>query len=298
MDKFDSLNAFTQVIEAGGFAAAARRMGLSRSQVNKLVINLEDELGVQLLHRTTRQVTPTDSGRAFYERCLTILGDLAEAEQAVMQQQTQPQGSLRVNAPMSFGAQHLAPALGEFLTRYPNIQVELALSDRFIDPIEEGFDVTLRIAAPPTSARLVVQHVAPVHLVLCAAPEYLRDKAAIAHPDDLSQHSCLHYGHLPNQHSWTLMGPTGEHKVAVSGALCSNNGDALRAVALGGLGIALLPRFLVADELQQGKLSLVLPDYGPSPLGICVIYPVNRHLSAKVQAFSEFLVRRFKDKAW
>lgn len=298
MDKFDSMYAFTQVIEAGGFAAAARRMGLSRSQVNKLVINLEDALGVQLLQRTTRQVTPTDSGRAFYERCLAILSDLAEAEQAVMQQQTQPQGSLRVNAPMSFGIQHLGPAIGEFLVRYPNIQVELSLSDRFIDPIEEGFDITLRIAAPPTSTRLVVQPITPVDLVLCASPDYLKKHGAIAHPQDLAQHSCLHYGHLPSKHNWTLMGPDGEHRVAVAGVLCSNNGDVLRAAAVSGLGVTLLPRFLVGQALAQGTLSLVLPAYGPPPLGVYVIYPVNRHLSAKVQAFSEFLVTRFKGANW
>jgi len=298
VDKFDSLRAFAQVIESGGFAAASRKMGLSRSQVNKLVINLEDDLGVQLLHRTTRQVTPTDTGRAFYQRCTAILGDLADAEQAVMRQHSQPQGTLRVNAPMSFGIQHLAPALGDFLARYSEIQVELTLSDRFIDPNEEGFDVTLRISAPPTAARLVVQPVAPVRRVLCASPGYLATQEAIAHPQDLAHHSCLHYGHLSNKHTWQLTGPDGEHAVPVSGALCANNGDALRAIALRGLGIALLPTFLVHDDLRQHKLEIVLPDYAPSSLGVYVLYPVNRHLSAKIQQFSDFLVARFSDVDW
>ncbi|MGB3613799.1 MAG: LysR family transcriptional regulator [Elainellaceae cyanobacterium] len=298
MDKFDSLRAFTQVVESGGFAAAARKMGLSRSQVNKLVINLEDQLGVQLLHRTTRQVTPTDAGSAFYGTCITILSDLADAEQAVMQQHSQPQGTLKVNAPLSFGIQHLAPALGEFLQQYPQVQVELVLSDRFIDPIEEGFDITLRISAPPAAARLVVQQVAPAQRVLCASPGYLATHSAIAHPQDLAHQSCLHYGHLPSRHTWHLTGPDGDHTVSVSGALCSNNGDVLRAIALQGVGIALLPSFLVHDDLRQNKLQVVLPGYAPSPLGIYVLYPVNRYLSAKIQRFSDFLVARFGDVAW
>lgn len=148
MDKFESIRAFTQVVASGGFAAAARDMGLSRSAVNKLVIGLENELGVQLLHRSTRVVTPTETGLAFYERCIEILASLEEAERSVTQLHGEPRGRLRVNAPMSFGTMHLAPALADFLVQYPDLQVQLTLNDRFIDPIEEGFDVTVRIAEP------------------------------------------------------------------------------------------------------------------------------------------------------
>jgi DNA-binding transcriptional LysR family regulator len=149
MDKLESMRAFTQVVEAGGFAAAARRMELSRSQVNKLVMNLEEHLQTQLLHRTTRRVSPTDAGRAYYERCLAILSDLEEAELALTQLQQEPRGSLRINAPMTFGTLHLAPLVVEFMAQYPDLQVELVLNDRRIDPIEEGFDITIRIAAQP-----------------------------------------------------------------------------------------------------------------------------------------------------
>jgi DNA-binding transcriptional LysR family regulator len=293
MDKFESLRAFTQVVNSGGFAAAAREMGVSRSAVNKLVIALEAQLGVQLLHRSTRVVTPTESGLAFHERCVEILGNLEEAERAIAQMQAEPRGRLRVNAPMTFGTLHLAPALADFLVQYPDLRVQLTLSDRFIDPIEEGFDLTVRIAKPQEAASLIVHPLAAAQRVLCAAPAYLNLRGTPAHPQDLHRHSCLHYGQLAVDSQWTLVGPEGEHTIAVKGVLCSNNGEVLRDAAVRGLGITLLPRFIVEPELQQGALQIVLPDYQPPELMIALIYPVNRHLSTKVRLFVEFLQMRF-----
>ncbi|MBD3884172.1 LysR family transcriptional regulator [Phormidium tenue FACHB-886] len=297
MDKFDSLRAFTQVVTAGGFAAAAREMGLSRSAVNKLVIALENELGVQLLHRSTRVVTPTETGLAFYERCVEILASLEEAEQAITQLHEEPRGRLRVNAPMTFGTMHLSPALAEFLAQYPDLQVQLTLSDRFIDPIEEGFDVTVRIAKPQESASLIVHSLAPAQRVLCAAPSYLKSHGVPAHPSDLHAHSCLHYGQLAVENQWTIAGTDGEFTISVNGVLCSNNGEVLKDAAVRGLGITLLPKFIIEPELQQGTLQIVLPDYHPSELSIYVIYPVNRHLSTKIRLLVSFLQERFGDPA-
>jgi DNA-binding transcriptional LysR family regulator len=293
MNKFESIRAFTQVVASGGFAAAARDMGLSRSAVNKLVIALENDLGVQLLHRSTRVVTPTETGLAFYERCLEILASLDEAERSVTQLQEQPKGRLRVNAPMSFGTMYLAPALADFLAQYPDLQVQLTLSDRFIDPIEEGFDVTVRIAKPQESASLIVHPLVAARRMLCAAPTYLETRGTPTHPDELQNHSCLHYGQLTVTDHWTLIGPDGEHTVSVNGVLCSNNGEVLRDAAVRGLGITLLPEFIVKQELQNGKLHVVLPDYHPPELFISVIYPVNRHLSTKVRLLVEFLQERW-----
>ncbi|MCL6435979.1 MAG: LysR family transcriptional regulator [Leptolyngbyaceae cyanobacterium HOT.MB2.61] len=295
MDKFESIRAFTQVVSAGGFAAAAREMGMSRSQVNKLVIALENELGVQLLHRSTRVVTPTETGLAFYERCVEILASLEEAERSITQLQVEPRGRLRVNAPMSFGTMHLAPALADFLGQYPDLQVQLTLSDRFIDPIEEGFDVTVRIARLQESASLIVHPLMSAQRVLCAAPSYLEVNGTPTHPDELDHHSCLHYGQLAIENHWTLIGPDGEYTIAVKGVLCSNNGEVLRDAAVRGLGITLLPTFIVGKELQQGTLQIVLPDYHPPELSISVIYPVNRHLSTKVRLLIDFLQERFGD---
>ena len=297
MDKFESIRAFTQVVNAGGFAAAAREMGLSRSQVNKLVIALENELGVQLLHRSTRVVTPTESGLAFHERCVEILASLEEAERSITQLQAEPRGRLRVNAPMTFGTMHLAPTLADFLVQYPDLQVQLTLNDRFVDPIEEGFDVTVRIARPQEVASLIVHPLTLAPRVLCAAPSYLEANGTPTHLDELRHHSCLHYGQLAVESQWTLIGSEGEQTISVTGVLCSNNGEVLRDAAVRGLGITLLPTFVVEPELQQGTLQRVLPEYHPPELSISVIYPVNRHLSTKVRLLVHFLQERFGDRS-
>jgi DNA-binding transcriptional LysR family regulator len=294
MDKFESIRAFTQVVYSGGFAAAAREMGLSRSAVNKLVIALENQLGVQLLHRSTRVVTPTETGLAFHERCVEILASLEEAERSITQLHEEPRGRLRVNAPMSFGTMHLSPALADFLVQYPDLQVQLTLNDRLIDPIEEGFDVTVRIAKPQESASLIVHPLATAQRVLCAAPTYLETHGMPTHPDELRHHSCLHYGQFAVESQWTLISAEGEHTtIAINGVLCSNNGEVLRDAAACGLGITLLPRFIVEQELQQNNLQIVLPNYQPPELAISVIYPVNRHLSTKVRLLVNFLQERF-----
>ncbi|WP_346290917.1 LysR family transcriptional regulator [Sphaerothrix gracilis] len=298
MDKFESLRAFVQVVEAGGFAAAAREIGLSRSAVNKLVMNLEDNLKAQLLHRTTRKVTPTATGLAFYDRCIAILADLKEAELAVSQMQQEPKGRLRINAPMSFGTLHLAPALTDFLQQYPDLHIELTLSDRFIDPVEEGFDVTLRIAQPPESASLIVHKLVVARRAVCAAPSYLTQHGIPQTPADLKNHSCLHYGHFATSNQWTLTRDAETHTVTVKGVLCSNNGEVLRAAALRGLGIALLPTFIVGGDLQQGRLHQILTDYSPREIAAYVLYPVNRHLSTKVQLLTEFLKARLGDRPY
>jgi DNA-binding transcriptional LysR family regulator len=293
MDKFEQMRAFAQVVVSGGFAAAARQMGQSRSTVNKLVIALENDLGVQLLQRSTRVVSPTETGLAFYDRCVEILASLEEAERSVTQLHGSPKGRLRINAPMTFGTMYLAGAIADFLVQYPDLQVELTLSDRFVDPIEEGFDVTVRIAEPQPTSNLLVQPLAPAQRVLCASPTYLEKHGMPTHPMELRSHSCLHYGQIAIEHRWTLMGGNGEYTVGVNGALCSNNGEVLREAAMRGLGIALLPRFIVESALQQGALQIVLPIYCPSELSIDVLYPVNRHLSVKIRLLVDFLRERF-----
>ena len=294
MDKFASMQAFTQVVESGGFAAAARKMGVSRSTVNKLVINLEDELKVQLLQRSTRQVNPTPTGLAYYERCIDILAEVAAAEMAVAQLQSEPKGTLKINAPMSFGTLHLGKAIAEFMTQYPDLQVQLTLDDRFIDPIAEGYDITIRIAQPETSPSLVTKAIAPVERVLCAAPSYLERHGIAKHPTELINYSCLHYGHIVAGNQWLLSDGEKELRVTVKGVLCSNNGEVLKDAAVKGLGIALLPTFIVQSELDNGRLTIVLPNYHPPAIDLCLVYPLNRHTNTKVKLFSEFFERRFK----
>ncbi len=296
MDRFEQIRAFVQVAISGGFAAAAREMGLSRSTVNKLVIQLENQMGVQLLHRSTRVVSLTESGLAFYERCTEILASLEEAERSLTQLQVEPRGQLRINAPMTFGTMYVAPAIAGFIGQYPDLQIQLSLSDRFVDPIEEGFDLTIRIATPQPTSSLLVQPLAPAPRLLCASAAYLAQRGTPTHPAELSSHSCLHYGQIAGKNRWTLSGPEGERTVAVQGVLCSNNGEVLREAAIRGLGIALLPQFIVESALEQGELIAVLPHYSPSALFIEALYPTHRHLSSKIRLLVNFLRERFAQK--
>ena len=293
MDKFASMQAFTQVVEAGGFAAAARVMGVSRSTVNKLVINLEDELQVQLLQRSTRKVNPTPTGLAYYERCLNILAEVSAAENAVAQLHTEPKGTFKINAPMSFGTLYLGKAIAEFMARYPELQVQLTLDDRFIDPIAEGYDLTIRIARPETSPSLVHQAITPIERVLCAAPSFLEKHGIPQHPNELKNYSCLHYGHLVAGNQWLLRNGDLEYSVTVKGMLCSNNGEILKDSCVQGLGIALLPSFIIQPELDRQQVAIVLPDYQPPLISLCLVYPLNRHLNTKIELFTQFFQQRF-----
>lgn len=298
MDKFAGIKAFTRVVEAGGFAAAAREMGLSRSVVNKNVIRLEHELGAQLLRRSTRKVTPTDTGLAFYDRCVGILADLEEAITSVTELQEHPTGNLRINAPMSFGTMHLSRVIPDFMAQYPEVHVELVLNDRFVDPIEEGFDVTLRIAEPVVSTSLIVREIVTARRVVCASPEYLSSHGEPASPTALRQHRCLHYGYQESGSQWRLQGPAGERSAAIQCVMWSNNGEVLKDAAIGGQGIALLPTFIVGEALQNGQLRTVLSEYAPKSITFSALYPRHRHLSAKVQLFVDLLVERFGDRPY
>lgn len=292
MDKFESMRAFTRVVESGGFAAAARAMGLSRSVVNKAVINLEDELDAQLLRRSTRQVTPTDTGLAFYDRCVQILSELDEALIAVKEQKERPTGSLRVNAPMSFGTLHLSSLVAEFMGAHPEVHVELVLNDRFVDPIEEGFDVTIRIGEAGQSTSLIVRKITPSRRVLCASPAYLDEAGEPEQPTELRQHRCLHYGYHSSGSQWRLAGPDGERSYAIHCVMWSNNGEMLKDAAVQDQGIVLLPTFIVGAALQAGELRTVLPAYQPPATMVHALYPRHRHLSAKVRMFVDLLEKR------
>jgi DNA-binding transcriptional LysR family regulator len=292
MDKLTSIRAFTRVVQHGSFAAAARDLRLSRSAVSKYVIELEQALGSQLLVRTTRSANPTENGQAYYERCIAILADLEEADLAVARLQSEPRGLLRVNAPMSFGTLHLGRAVADFMEKYPELQIQLILSDQQIDPVQEGFDVTLRIADLPSSS-LIARRIAPALRVVCAAPSYLARRGTPEHPSDLRDHDCLAYGYLATGNQWKLTGPDGGHWIHIPWTLCSNNGEVLRDAVVKGRGIALLPTFIVGADLQEGTLRSILTDYTAPEISVYAIYPQTRHLSVKVRVFIDFLVERF-----
>lgn len=298
MDKLSSMRAFVKVVEHSNFSEAARALRLSRSAVSKYVIELEQDLGVQLLNRTTRSVSPTENGQLYYDRCVAILGEIEEADIAVTRLQAEPRGLLRINAPMSFGTLHLGSTVADFMRRYPDLQIQLTLSDEQVSAVEEGFDVTLRIADLPSSS-LIARKVIPIERVICASPAYLKAQGWPDHPRDLSRHTCLTYGFLATGNQWKLSGPDGEHWAQVNWRMCANNGEVLRDAALRGHGIVLLPMFVVAAEIKRGRLKPVLEAYAAPQIALYAIYPPTRHLSTKVRLFVDFLVDRFNRRdAW
>jgi DNA-binding transcriptional LysR family regulator len=292
MDKLTSMRAFTKVVAHGSFAEAAREMRLSRSAVSKYVIDLETELGVQLLNRTTRSAAPTDNGQRYYERCVAILAEIEDADLAVSHLQAEARGLLRVNAPMSFGTLHLSPAIGDFMARYPDLQIQLTLSDQQLDAVQEGFDITIRIADLPASS-LIARKITPAPRVLCASPAYLKRAGVPKHPNDLRSHQCLCYDHLATGAQWKLTGDDGEHWLQVPWKLSTNNGEVLRDAALAGRGIALLPTFIAGAELRDGHLRSILNGWSAPELSVYALYPPTRYVSVKVRVFIDFLVARF-----
>ncbi|MBW7851513.1 MAG: LysR family transcriptional regulator [Rhodospirillales bacterium] len=293
MDALAGMAVYAKVVEAHGFSAAARELGMSKSAVSKQVAALEARLGARLLNRTTRRLSLTDAGAVFHDRCLRLLADAEEAAAAVGSLQAEPRGLLRVNAPMSFGILHLAPAVPEFAARHPDITVDLTLNDRVVDLVEEGYDVAVRIARLPDST-LVARRLAPSRRLLCASPDYLARHGVPQRPADLKGHNCLLYTSATTRpEDWRFTGPDGEVSVRVSGTLRANNGDVLRAAAVAGLGLALLPSFLAGPDLCAGRLRAVMPDYGDDGGAVYAVYPGGRYLSAKVRAFVDFLAARF-----
>lgn len=303
MDMVAAMIVFARVVEANSFSAAARRLGQSKSAVSKQVARLEDRLGARLLNRTTRRLSPTEVGAALYERCARIAAEVEEAELAVTRLHAAPRGTLRVNAPVSFGHLHLAPVIPAFMERYPELAVDLTLSDRFVDLVEEGYDLVVRIARLEESS-LIVRKLAPARRIVCAAPAYVERHGAPAVPADLARHRCLLYAQQAVQHEWHFTDRAGgRHAVRVAGASAGtfqvNNGDALRAVLLQGFGLALLPTFLAGEDIAAGRLVRLLPDHEDVFGTIAALYPHSRHLSPKVRAFVDFLAERFGPQpAW
>ena len=295
MDKLEAMNAFVKVVALGSYAEAGRALGLTRSAVSKAVMELEQLLGARLLDRTTRRVSATEAGLAYYESCLDILARVDETEMQVSRLHDEPKGVLKINAPLSFGILHLGPLIAGFMATYPDLKIELTLNDRFIDPIEEGVDVTVRIGVLADSS-LIARRLAPARQVLITAPSYLKTHGLPKSPDDLAQHRCLNYGHSTALQRWQLMRNGETLNLAINAVLCSNNGDVLHAAALGGQGIAKLPTFIVGPDIKARRLRVVLPDYAPPELGIFALYAPNRFLAAKTRLLIDFLASRFGER--
>jgi len=291
MDRLTSMTVFTKVVENTGFSAAGRRLNMSATMVSNHIQSLEEHLGVRLLNRTTRKLSLTEAGRAYYERCSQILAEIAEADEAVGELQTMPRGVLHLNI-----AQALQPVIGrtiaEYVGRYPEASVDMTMTDRMVDLVEEGFDLAVRVAAVPPP-HLIVRRLASFQLVLCGAPAYLTRHGTPVVPADLAAHNCLSYQYHPFGQDWRFTTDSGEVTVRISGNFRCNSAVALCAAAVQGQGLLLVPRFLVAEDLRAGRLVPLLTGYLPAEFSVEALYPHRRHLSAKVRAFIDLLTRHF-----
>jgi DNA-binding transcriptional LysR family regulator len=298
MDRFQAITAFAKVVEAGSFVRAAERLDVSVSAVSRQVAELETHLDARLLNRTTRRLSLTESGRVFYERCVQLLADLDEAEQSAGAGTIRPRGTLRLTCGTTFGARHLAPAIAEFIVRYPEMRFDVELSDRATDLVDEGLDAAVRIGAIG-SQNLVGRKIGQTQLVCCASPAYLAKHGEPKAPEDLAAHACLTYEYSPLKNVWPFRDREGrDRSVKVAGPVHANYGRFLTALAVAGAAIVLEPDFLVGPEVRAGRLVPILRRFEP-PLGaIYVVYPSRRNLSAKVRAFADFLRERFEAPDW
>ena len=295
MDKFADIEAFAAVVEAGTFSAAGERLGIAKSVVSRRVSQLEKRLGSRLLHRTTRRLSLTDSGRNFYRRAAQILADLDDAEQGVTEEMTELRGSLKLAAPLSFGLFHLSDAIADFLGEHPAIELNLDLNDRNLNLVEEGFDMAVRIGELEDST-LVARRLGTVRSVTCASRDYLERYGTPAHPDELHRHVGLQYSNVSYRQQWCYGTPEGKTVFARPQIrIRANNGEALAKAAAAGLGITTAPTFILGRYIREGSLVTVLDEYQRPAVGIHAVYPPGRLMPRRIKIFSDFLAGRFGD---
>jgi DNA-binding transcriptional LysR family regulator len=294
MDRFENARVFAAVVEASGFTPAAERLGLSRAAASKHVRQLEERLGARLLNRTTRRVSVTEAGRAFYEQCRRILAELEDAERAASELHNEPRGELRVIAPTNFGLTEIGTAITDLVIAYPHLRINLTLNDRVTDPIEGGFDIAISVGRPRgTSSSLIARKLNSSRRMLCAAPDYLSRRGTPRQPEDLAQHDCLSYSYLDEPDEWHLIGADGERVVKVSGPIVTSHRQVLRTAAVRGVGIAYGPTIFFREDRDAKRVVPVLPQFQLPEVAIYAVYPASRQLSAKVRAFNDFMARHF-----
>ncbi len=293
--KLTQMNAFAAVVEAGSFTAAAGAKGLSKAALSRHVAQLEDRLGVRLLNRTTRRLSLTEAGRAYYEGCQRMLAEAEGADAQVTALAASPRGVLRLSAPMSFGISHLTPMLAPFLEACPELSLDLVLGDRLVDLVEEGFDAALRIGQLADSS-LIARRLCGLESYLCATPAYLERAGLPKHPKDLTEHDCLIYSYQRDSRRWHFEGAEGRLTIEVKGRVVANNGETLLGLALAGQGLVSLPSFLVAEPLRDGCLVRLLPGWRRSGQGaVYLVYPARRNAPPKLRALLDFLAARITD---
>jgi DNA-binding transcriptional LysR family regulator len=298
MSQLEDMRIFVTVLDARSFTAAAEKLGLSKQYVSRRMMALEARLGVRLLNRSTRRLDVTTLGEAYQQRARQILAEVEALEESIAQQRATPRGSLRLSAPMSFGTLHLSPLIAQFLQRYQEVSIELDLSDRAVDLLGDGYDMAIRIVRSDAMAdsMLVARRIAPLDMVTCCSPDYLLTRPAPQTPADLRQLDCLLYGHS-RQVEWTYQVDGKPFSLPVSGRLRVNNGELVRDAALGGLGVAYLPTFIVGEALESGALVSLLEDFAVPSTYLHAVYPHHRQASPLIRALVDFLWEAFHPQA-
>ena len=292
--RFGDIAAFVAAVRSGSFTAAASGLGLTRSAVGKSIARLESQLGVRLLHRTTRKLSLTDEGATVYDRWRQILEELEDVDATMALRRSHPTGTLRLITPPSFGRRHLLPVIHAYLKQWPELRTELWFTDRSVDLIEEGFDMAVRIGAPKADTLFLTRTIAWQQFIVCASPEYLTERGTPMTPADLAAHDTLVYISHERPRPWTLQTDDGVHLVDAPGRMSFDNSEAVRESALAGFGLAHLADYIVADDLRTGRLVEVLRAYRPPPDPIRLVYPSKRHLTPRTRAFIDFLVDRWE----
>lgn len=288
MDKLTSMNVFVRVAKAGSFAGGARDLDISRAMATKHIMQLEEHLGTRLFNRTTRSLSLTEMGASYLERCQQVLDDIEEMEATVTQLQTEPRGTLKISAPQVIGATQIAPAISEFLKLYPDLDVTIILQGNIGDLIDEGIDLAINLGGVEDSS-MIARKLASSPLVVCGAPGYFQQYGIPKSPEDLTDHSCLVNWSIPPRDQWRFKGPYGDLMIKVKGRIVANVADPIRVGAIEGLGLVILPRYIVGRDIEKGKLMPVLEDYELAPLEIHAVYPHRKYLSTKVRKFLDFL---------
>ncbi|UXK09026.1 LysR family transcriptional regulator [Shewanella putrefaciens] len=291
MEHFSALPIFVTVVECGSFSGAGQKLGLSKSAVSKRITLLEQSLGLQLLHRTTRSLSLTEAGARYYNYVCPAVQLAQEGLDAISELQQAPQGHLRISVPMVFGRVYIAPLIAEFLRQYPDIQLQMHMDDKTTDLITGGFDLAIRIGELPDSS-LIARKLAPCLSVICAAKDYLAQHGLPSTPAALTQHNCLFYSYFQDGVEWSFQSPNGVQRVQPKGNYQVNNSDAIHQACLDGLGIANLPRFIVEPDLQTGRLQALLTDYPLPEHGIYAVYPQRKYLPTKVSVLIAFLMEK------
>lgn len=288
MDVLLSMKVFRRVAETGNFSEVAREMNLSQPTVSKHIAALEIHLDVKLLSRSTRQMSLTDTGKQYYDRCVYILDELSETESTIRDQQSQPVGVLRINAPVTYGERCIVPALWEFLAKYPELKIDMIMDDHYVDLVKDGVDMAIRVG-PMTDSCLIARKIGDSPRVTVASPDYIEKYGVPDNLSDLKNHDCIVYTLLTTYDEWHFSGPDGKQIVRVSGRFSVNNPGAIRQAVLAGQGIAVTPTWLMNDCIESGKVEVILKDYIPTPLDVHAVYPERRFVPTKVKVFINYL---------